>query len=24
MHNKKIVRLPVVDNQGDKIIGLLT
>ena len=24
MHNKKISRLPVVDNQGDKVIGLLT
>lgn len=24
MHNKKISRLPVVDNQGYKVIGLLT
>ncbi|MGP0128828.1 MAG: CBS domain-containing protein [cyanobacterium endosymbiont of Rhopalodia musculus] len=24
MHTKKISRLPVVDNQGDKVIGLLT
>ncbi|YAI81324.1 MAG: CBS domain-containing protein [cyanobacterium endosymbiont of Rhopalodia sterrenbergii] len=24
MHNKKIGRLPVVDNQGDKVVGLLT